>query len=248
MKILAVYNIKGGVGKTATSVNLAWLAAREGWRTLLWDLDSQGAATYYFRVEPKVKGGGKKLIQGRSDLEASIRGSDYEGLDLLPADLSYRKFDLALDDTKKPERQLRRRLKPLADDYDLVILDVPPGLTLLAEAVFDAADALLVPTIPTHLSQRTLLQLQDFVGRKGPKKLPIWPFFCMVDRRKKLHREPQALFDTVSLPFLRTEVPYASAVEQMGIHRQPVFVFDAASPAAEAYRNLWAEVWVRLSG
>ena len=66
-RVLATYNIKGGVGKTSAAVNLAVLAAREGARTLLWDLDPQGASTYLFRVKPKIKGGGRKLVPGKSD-------------------------------------------------------------------------------------------------------------------------------------------------------------------------------------
>ena len=61
MQILAVHHIKGGVGKTTTAVNLAYLAARSGFRTLLWDLDPQGAATFHFRVRPKLAGGPKGL-------------------------------------------------------------------------------------------------------------------------------------------------------------------------------------------
>ncbi|MGI9081061.1 MAG: ParA family protein, partial [Thermoleophilaceae bacterium] len=117
-RILATYNIKGGVGKTSAAVNLAYLAARDGARTLLWDLDPQGASTYLFRVKPKVKGGGRKLIRGKSEVEAMIKGTDHEGLDLLPADFSYRHMDLALDSTKRPTRRLARVLEPLADEYE----------------------------------------------------------------------------------------------------------------------------------
>ena len=96
MKIYATYNIKGGVGKTATAVNLAYLAARDGYRVLLWDLDPQAAATFLFRVRPRVKGGGKALIQGTRP-GGAIKGTDFDGLDLLPADFTYRNLDLLLD-------------------------------------------------------------------------------------------------------------------------------------------------------
>ena len=105
MKVIATYNIKGGVGKTATAVNLAWLAAQEGAPTLIWDLDPQGATSYYFRIKPRIKGGGKKLLQGKRDLDGYIRGTDYHWLDLLPADFSYRNMDILLDHTKNPEQQ-----------------------------------------------------------------------------------------------------------------------------------------------
>ena len=98
-RVLATYNIKGGVGKTSAAVNLAYLAARGGARTLLWDLDPQGGSTYLLRVKPKVRGGGRKLVRGKSAIDALIKGTDYDGLDLLPADFSYRHMDLALDGT-----------------------------------------------------------------------------------------------------------------------------------------------------
>ena len=136
MKILASYNIKGGVGKTAAAVNLSWLSARSGNRTLVWDLDPQGAATFYFRIKPKVKGGGRGLVSGRRELDDLIKATDFDNLDLLPADFSYRSLDLLLDQEKKPTRRLRKILKPLAQHYDVLLLDCPPSISLVSEAVF----------------------------------------------------------------------------------------------------------------
>ena len=113
MKVLASYNIKGGVGKTATAVNLAHLAAADGARVLVWDLDPQGATSFYFRVKPKVKGGSKGLVRGKRALDDAIKGTDFEHLDLVPADFSYRNMDLELDATKKPTRRLAQLIRPL---------------------------------------------------------------------------------------------------------------------------------------
>ena len=162
-RVLATYNIKGGVGKTSAAVNLAYLAARDGARTLVWDLDPQGASTYLFRIKPRVKGGGRKLVRGKSDVDALIKGTDHERLDLLPADFSYRHMDLALDATKHPTQRLAAVLAPLADEYDYVFLDCPPSISLVSESVFEAADALLVPLIPATLSSRTFGQLRKLV-------------------------------------------------------------------------------------
>jgi cellulose biosynthesis protein BcsQ len=243
-RILATYNIKGGVGKTSAAVNLAYLAAREGSRTLLWDLDPQGGSTYLLRVKPRIKGGGRKLVRGRSDLETLIKGTDHERFDLLPADFSYRHMDLALDSTKRPTRRLRRLLAPLAAEYDYVFLDCPPSISLVSESVFDAADALLVPLVPATLSSRTFEQLVKLLAdeRRRPQLLA---FFSMVDGRKRLHREViEGLAASTSI--LSTVIPAATEVERMGEHRAPIGLFAARSRAAVAYEALWAEIRGRL--
>jgi cellulose biosynthesis protein BcsQ len=239
--ILATYNIKGGVGKTSAAVNLATLAAHGGHRTLLWDLDPQGASTYLFRVKPKIKGGGARLVRGKTDVEAQLKGTDTDGLDLLPADFSYRHMDLALDATKRPTTRLRRVLEPL-DDYDYTFLDCPPSISLVSESVFEAADALLVPIIPATLSSRTLHQLHDVLGQ-GPRVLG---FFSMADRRKKLHRE---LMDELAREHdvLETVIPTSADVERMGAERAALVDFAPRSRAARAYTALWTEVQDRLT-
>lgn len=241
MRTLAVYNLKGGVGKTATAVNLAFLAAVEGRRTLLWDLDAQGAASFYLRVKPKIKGG-KKLLRGERDLIEAIHPTEFDGLDLLPSDLSYRRFDLVLDGAKKPEQHLARLIEPLEVEYDLVVLDCPPSVSLLSEAVLHAADVLLVPVIPTTLSLRTLEQIERFVADKGPRKLRLAPFFCMVDGRKSLHRDLTARPADHNPAFLHASIPYASVVERMGLARAPLPAWAPTSPACSAYLALWREV------
>ena len=248
MKILATYNIKGGVGKTAAAVNLAWMAARDGIPTLVWDLDPQGAATYYFRVKAKVKGGGKGLVSGKRELDDLIRGTDYANLDLLPADFSYRHLDLLLDEQKKPTRRLRKLLKPLGADYGCIILDCPPSISLVSEAVFAAADALLVPVIPTTLSLRTLQQLIAFREQQDLRSTHVLPFFSMVDRRKKLHHEIVADLPRQYPHMLVSEIPYASDVERMGIHRAPLGSFAGNSRSVKAYEALWQEVRARIEG
>lgn len=248
MRIIGVYNIKGGVGKTATAVNLAYLSAREGYRTLVWDLDPQAAATYYFRVKPRIKGGGRKLIKKKSDLDGMIKGTDFENLDLLPADFSYRNMDLVLGESKKPAKQLLRLLRPLSEEFDRILLDCPPSISLVSENIFRAADALLIPTIPTTLSMRTYKQLLEFLnGHKiiGPERMP---FFSMVDRRKRMHLDMIEQQPDIYPELLTTHIPYASDVEKMGIHRAPLGWFAPRSVAEKAYEALWDEVKSRVRG
>jgi cellulose biosynthesis protein BcsQ len=242
VKIIAIYNIKGGVGKTATAVNLSYLASLDGARTLIWDLDPQGAASYYFRIKAKVKGGGQQLVDGKKDLDDAIRGTDYENLDLLPADFSYRNMDLFLEQTKKPAQRLNKLLKPLADEYDYVFLDCPPSISSASESVFAAADVLLVPTIPTTLSLRTYKQIRKFFKQEHYDAMKILPFFAMVDRRKQLHRLIVEYPPSFMIHVLDSYIPYASEVERMGVNRAPLGEFAAHSRAAICYRSMWEEI------
>jgi cellulose biosynthesis protein BcsQ len=245
MTILALYSIKGGVGKTASAVNLAFIAAHSGYKTLIWDLDPQGASSYYFRVQPKIKGGSKGLIAGKSPLEELIKGTDFDNLDLLPADFSFRHLDLLLDEKKKPTKQLKKLLKPLLADYDFIFLDCPPNISLLSEAVFEAADVLLSPIIPTTLSVRTLNQLQAVLIDKQ-LELTLLPFFSMVDRRKKMHIDIMAHLNESYPNTLSTAIPYASDIERMGLENNPLGVYSHKSPAVKAYNALWQEILTRL--
>ena len=243
---VALYNVKGGVGKTSAAVNLAWTAAEEGARVLLWDLDPQGAASYLLRIRPKVRGGGAKLVRGKSDAAALLKGSDHPRLDLLPADFSYRKMDLALDAMKRPTRGLARVLAPLAADYDYVFLDCAPAISLASEGVFAAADVLLVPLIPTPLSLRTYDQLRGFVAGSVPKPRPqILAFLSMIDGRKALHRDvAHQLAEDGGV--LTSTIPAATDVERMGSQRRALAQFAPRGRAAQAYGALWAELRERL--
>jgi chromosome partitioning protein len=253
MRIYAVYNIKGGVGKTTTAVNLAYLAAESGLRTVLWDLDPQAAASFMFRVKPKVKGGGKALIGGKRPLDDAIKGTDFDNLDLIPADFTYRNMDLLLDAAGgggasgdapggKPARKLSKLLAPLSDEYDAVFLDCPPSVSLVSENVLHAADVILVPLIPTTLSVRTLEQLADFVAEFNGRKPALLAFFSMVDRRKKLHREITEKLIVERTEVAATAIPALSVIETMSVERAPVAVYAPNSSAAKAYRALWAEL------
>lgn len=242
MTTLSIYSNKGGVGKTATAVNLSYLAARTGSKTLICDLDPQGSATYYFRVKPKLKSGAKGFIKGGKNVYKSVKGTDYENLDLLPADFSLRNLDLTFDKLKRSKKRLSQILNPFKDEYDLIILDCPVTISVLAENIFNAVDFTLVPIIPTTLSVRTYRQLLSFCKKNKYQVAKIYSFFSMVDRHKKMHRE---LMATVSREFngvLKSPIPFLSQIEKMGIYREPVAAFSPGSVASESYQKLWDNI------
>ncbi|MEO5365385.1 MAG: AAA family ATPase [Magnetococcus sp. WYHC-3] len=242
MKIFAVYNLKGGVGKTTTAVNLAYLSAREGRRTLVWDLDPQGATSYYLCVKSKVKGGARRVLKGERGEEPVLRMTGYPHLDLLPADLSYRKMDLLLDGRKPGRKGLLKALEPFANEYDRIVLDCPPGLSLVSENIFQMADVLVIPLLPSTLSLRAYNKLVHFLMKNRGAGLKVAPFFSMVDLSRSIHRVvSQRVLERHPI-FLRNMIPQSTLVEAMGIKRAPLFIYARDSREAELYRALWAEI------
>jgi cellulose biosynthesis protein BcsQ len=242
LEIIAVYSIKGGVGKTTTAVNLAYLSAQAGWPTLLWDLDPQGAATFMLRSQPRKKSGAKEVIGGERDLDELVRSTDYERLDILPADFSYRRMDLHLHDRRRSRERFNELMRPLHRRYGCLFLDCPPGLSLVSENVLNAADALLIPVVPSPLSTQMLHQLIDFISRKNWKDLVLLPFFSMVDRRRKLHKDIVAEIGSTFPMMLGTQIPYSSEVEQASVRRAPLPAYAPRNLMALIYAALWQEI------
>jgi cellulose biosynthesis protein BcsQ len=244
VKTIAVWTVKGGVGKTSAAVNLAHAAAGDGLRTLLWDLDPQGAASFYLRIAPTDDGAVESITEKRTDLAGLARPTEFDNLAMLPASFSYRHLDLALDGTRKPRKRFAAKLATLEDHSDLVILDCPPSISLVSETVIKTVDAVLVPVIPSTLSMRTLHQVRAFVADHG-RGAEVLPFLSMVDRRKKMHTEI-SLACLADPAFLTTAIPSASVVEKMGLTRAPVAATLPSQPAARAFRALWLEIRERI--
>jgi cellulose biosynthesis protein BcsQ len=241
MKTIAVYSSKGGVGKTATSVNLSFTASAGGERVLLCDMDSQGAASFYYRIKPKKKFNRARLLSG--EFYEFIRGTDFPQLDLLPAHFSFRNLDIAINDEKKEKKRqvLGSLLAPLEDQYDYVILDCPPNVTVLSENIITAADCVVVPVVPTTLSLLALEQLLKLCKKVDVKKNKILAFFSMVERRKLMHNSIMSKYRSYPI-FMQSYVPFMAEIEKMGMYRRPVGSTPRKSVAAQAYELLWQEI------
>lgn len=241
MPTLAIYNTKGGVGKTSMAVNLAWAAAREaGLRTLLWDLDPQAASTFILAHDRAPKASARAVFERGSDPMLAVVDTDIADLDLVPADSSLRSIDI-LFAADKGQRKLRDLLAALANAYDLVVLDCPPGLSATGEQILRGASLILVPMLPSTLSARACDEVCEYVGGNLDDGPPIFPVFTMVDRRRTAHRE--ALAADPAFPV----IPMASAVELMADRHAPVGAFAPRSTAALAYVELWRLVAPHLT-
>jgi cellulose biosynthesis protein BcsQ len=234
---IAIYSLKGGVGKTTLAVNLGWCAATlSARRTLLWDLDPQAASTF-------LLGGARGKAQAQAvftrDVEPSklAHATGVERLDLIGADASLRGLDLLFHELDKKKR-LAKLLGQLDKAYDRMLLDCPPGLTETSEQVMRAADLIVVPVIPSPLSERALAEVEAHLG-KG--KVPLMPVHSMVDRRRKLHAE--ALEKHPNWPV----IPMASIVESMAARRAPVGAFAARTAGGQAFTSLWQAIEKRLA-
>ena len=248
MKVLSIYSIKGGVGKTSSSVNLAYHFAKRGKSTLLIDLDPQGASSFYLKVTAKKGFHPKKLTSAKANLEPFVRESDYPGLDILPSDMQHRNLDLILSEKEEGVKSLRNALKEFKKAYDYVVLDCPPNITLLSENVFRASDLILCPVIPSPLSERTFNSLEQFFEKQDISLKKVYGFFSMVEGRKRVHKDTMEAMKNQLSRFFDTVVPRSADVEKMGVNRKPVQEFARTRVSSLAIGSLGDEIMAVLEG
>lgn len=242
MAVIAVYSIKGGVGKTTLAVDMAWRSAMLSRQsTLLWDLDPQGGAGWLLGLEERTGGRAATAFQKDGKPAELIVPSRYPGLSVLPADDSMRGLSAALARIGKRKR-LARTAASLAGSYPRIIVDCPPVLNEISEQIFAAADLLIVPLPPSPLSARALPMIREEILERHPRHPPILPVLSMYDARRKLHREVHTGF-AAGWPV----IPMASAIEQTAVRRAPLGTFAASSEINARLQRLWDGIEAKLA-
>ncbi len=247
MITIAVFHLKGGVGKTTSAVNLAYEISQLGQKVVLWDLDPQSSASWYLgRDDDAEHEQSLKILKGKRPVGKLRIKTPYPKLSLVPADESLHGLDTFFDRKDASRKTLEKLVSALGETQSVVLFDCAPALSSTASNIFSAVDALLIPMIPSPLSLRAYQQVVEFTDQKHWKKLKRFPFFTMVDRRRKLHCDIIKNSDRLLPGALQTYIPYSSVVEQMGVKRAPLGRFAPSSPAAQAYQQLWLELKEKL--
>lgn len=251
-RIIAMCNQKGGVGKTTTTINLAAALAAYGRRILIVDFDPQGAASAGLGINARAleRTIYNELIAAKPNLHEVIVPTSIENLDLVPANIDLSAAEIVLINEVAREQALSRVLRPVVDDYDLVIIDCQPSLGLLTVNALTAAHGVLIPLEAEYFAMRGVAllteQIERVQERLNPRLQTDGVLLTMVDTRTLHSREVansvrQGFGDTVYTTYISRTVKFPDAT----IAAAPITLYAPSHPGSVAYRQLAREIVAR---
>lgn len=248
-RIIAVANQKGGVGKTTTAVNLSACLAEAGKKTLIIDADPQGNTTQGLGIDKSsLEDTTYDILLQNKKMYDIIGENVYPNLDLLPANIDLAGAEIELIQVPDNSNILKKAIAEIKEEYDFIIIDCPPSLSLLTINALTASDTVLVPLQCEFYALEGLSQLMYTIGliqdKLNPKLQIDGIVFTMYDARTNLSLEvvEEVRRELTDTHIYQTIIPRNVRLSEAPSYGQPIAMYDPSSKGAIAYRELAQEV------
>ncbi len=247
-RIIAIANQKGGVGKTTTAINLSACLAEAGQKVLVVDIDPQGNTTSGLGiVKEKIKDTIYEVMLQEINIRQAVRKNVFDNLDIIPSNVNLAGAEIDLIDIEDREYVLKNSIYEIKDEYDYIILDCPPSLSMLTVNAMTASDTVLVPIQCEYYALEGLTQLIHTINLVKKKLNPDLELegvvFTMYDSRTNLSLQVvENVKDNLNQNIYKTIIPRNIRLAEAPSHGLPINIYDTKSAGAESYRLLAQEV------